>query len=103
MEVDFSGKYLSVDNTKDGAVVTITAEAKFEKSADGSKEIFNIPVDVDGKQKIYSPFDKEAQILAKAWGNETNDWVEKQFKANHVAYQSFGQVKKKIVPEPIKK
>lgn len=102
MEVDFSGKYLTCDNCENGAVVTITGEAIFEDNMDKTKKIFNIPVEVEGKKKVHSPWDKEAQILANAFGNETKKWIGKQYKANHVNYQSFGNVKKKIVPEPIK-
>jgi hypothetical protein len=102
MEVDFSGEYLTADNTKDGDVALILDEGEFVDNADKTRKIFNLKVQINGKTKIYSPWDKEGQILVKAWGNDTTNWIEKKFKVLHVAYQSFGNVKKKIVPEPIK-
>ena len=104
VEVDFTGDYLNADNTKENDVVTILNEGVYEeRTINGDKKMMlDIGVECNQKQKIYSPFDKEGQILVNAWGADTANWVGKQFEVIHMNYQGFGGVpKKKIVPKPI--
>lgn len=102
-QIDFTGDYLTVENTKENAIVKIVGEGAYVDNMDKTKKIFNLPVECEGKKRIYSPFDKEGIILQRAFGDDTKTWVGKSFKALHMNYQGFGGVaKKKIVPEVTK-
>jgi hypothetical protein len=84
MIVDFSGDFLNYEGTKDGDIVTILSEGKVEYNETLKKELFNIDVEVNGKQKTYSPNNTAGKVLQEAFGMDSKDWVGKQFEVLHV-------------------
>lgn len=81
---DFSGDYLNINNTQDGDIVEILNEGKVEFNTMLKKEIFNIPVQVNGKIKAYSPSNKAGQALQDAFGMDTKNWKNQKFQVLHV-------------------
>ena len=93
-ETDFSGVYLNADNAKQGDIVEIIGEGEYEKKERDGKSItiFNMPVRINGKDKIYSPGMESGKRLQKAFGNDSKNWVGKKFAVQIVNYKSFGCV-----------
>jgi len=91
---DFSGDYLNYDGTEDGDIVTILGEGKVEYNETLKKEMFNIEVEHNQKQKVYSPSNKAGKALQDAFGKDTKSWVGKQFQVIHID--------KKMAIRPIK-
>ena len=84
MKIDFSGDFLNYEGTADGDIVTILDEGKVEYNETLKKELFNIGVEVNGKQKTYSPNNTAGKTLQQAFGMDSKDWVGKQFEILHV-------------------
>jgi len=81
---DFSGDYINFDGTKDGDIITIVGKGKVEPNEILKKDMFNIPVEHNGKKKTYSPTNKAGQTLQEAFGMDADDWVGKKFEVLHV-------------------
>lgn len=81
---DFSGDFLNYDGTQDGDIITILDEGKVEYNESLKKELFNIGVEHNGKNKIYSPNNTAGRLLQEAFGMDTKEWIGKQFKILHV-------------------
>jgi hypothetical protein len=104
VEADFSGDYVNVENTQQGDIMEIVSEAKYEEftKKDGSvKTILNIPVLVNGKNKIYSPSRDAGRALVKAFGKETKEWIGHKLQAEILNYKSFGITKQMIECKPL--
>lgn len=81
---DFSGDFLNYDGSNDGDIVTILDEGKVEYNETLKKEMFNIGVEVNKKKKTYSPNNKAGKALQDAFGNDTKNWISKQFTVLHI-------------------
>ena len=81
---DFSGDFINFDGTKDGDIVTILAEGKVEHNEILKKDMYNIPVEHNGKKKIYSPTNKAGRALQEAFGMDDKTWIGKQFETLHI-------------------
>jgi len=57
--------------------------------------MFNITVELNKKKKTYSPNNTAGRTLQEAFGNDTKNWIGKQFEVLHVD--------KKLKIRPIKK
>lgn len=90
---DFSGDFLNYDGTQDGDIVVILDEGKVEYNEALKKELFNLKIEVNGKQKTYSPSNKAGRTLQEAFGKDSTDWVGKKFTVLHID--------KKMVVRPI--
>ena len=103
VETDFSGEYLSAENTKDGDLLVFIAEGEIvDMERNGkTKKVLNIPVEVNQVKKIYTPFDADGRKLVEAFGKNTMAWVGKKARISHVRYKSFGQTKVGIEIEPL--
>jgi hypothetical protein len=84
MIVDFSGDFLNYEGTEDGDIVTILSEGKVEFNETLKKELFNILVEHNQKQKTYSPNNTSGKVLQEAFGKDSKEWVGKQFEVLHV-------------------
>ena len=91
---DFTGDFLNYESTKDGDIVTILDEGKMEDNEILKKKLFNIGVEHNQKQKIYSPSIKAGRSLQEAFGMDSKNWIGKQFEVLHVD--------KKMMIRPIK-
>lgn len=77
-------KYLKPDMCQDGDVITfldpgVIVDKTFDR--DGEKEvkpILDITVDLLGEKKTYCPNATTRKLLNKAWGTETEKWVNKK-------------------------
>ncbi len=56
--------------------LVVVEEGQFRKGQYGKK--FEVGVSLDGRLKTYSPSKETAARLAKAWGFDSKDWVEKK-------------------------
>jgi len=81
---DFSGNFLNYESTQDGDIVTITGKGKVEHNENLKKDMFNVPVEHNGKQKTYSPSNMAGRVLQEAFGMDADLWVGKQFEILHV-------------------
>ena len=104
VEVDFSGNYWNEDNVKTGEIGVIVGEGAMEqKTNPNTKEVFemlNLPVEVNGKTRDWTPSNACGKILVKAFGKDTAKWIGKKVKADIVSYTSFGEKKKRVDFEP---
>lgn len=99
MEVDFSGNFWNENNIKNGEVGVILSEGSMEKKKNRNNEEFemlNLPVEVDGKTKDWTPNQSCGQKLVDSYGNDTKKWVGKKLKAEIVAFQSYGETKRRV-------
>ena len=81
---DFSGNYLNYESTKDGDTITILDEGKVEFNDVLKKDMFNLTVQRSDKKMIYSPTNKVGKVLQEAFGEDTKEWVNKQFTVIHI-------------------
>ena len=107
VEADFSGDFLNTENCKDGDIAEFTGEGQYvEREVDynGKKsvrKILNLPILINGKERIYSPGRDSGRKLVALFGKETKNWVGKKAQAKYVNYKSFGQTKTCVELEPI--
>lgn len=104
-EADFSGDYINADNTNEADILTIVGEANYatitNRSSGRVKDVLNIPVENNGKNKIYTPSMEAGKLLVKTWGKETKDWIGKKLQAHIVNYKAFGVTKKAVDTTPL--
>lgn len=103
-ETDFSGNYLNADNTQDGDILLILEEGEYNEieKEDGTKrKVLNIPVEVNGARKIWTPWTQDGKDFAKAFGKNSASWIGKKGKISHVKYKSYGQTKIGIEVKPV--
>lgn len=100
VEVDFSGNFWNEENTKNGDIGVIVGEGAMESKTNPNTneqfEMLNLPVEVDGKQRSWTPSNACGKELTNAWGKDTKKWVGKKVKAEIVAYTSYGQKKRRV-------
>jgi len=82
--LDFSGDYVKVESTKDGDIAVIVSECKEEYNESLKKNIKNMQVEIDGKEKTYSPNNVAGQALQNAFGLDTKDWIGQKFEIMHI-------------------
>lgn len=103
--MEIEDKYLSVENSEVGDIITILDEGtkgtlKLQGS-DKEKVVYNFRVSNGRYELTYTPGTTALKELMKAWGRETSKWLNKKFSVKHVEIMSFGKSKKMIFPEPI--
>jgi hypothetical protein len=105
VEADFSGDYVNADNTNEGDILTIVGEADYatitHRASGKTKDVLNIPVENNGKKKIYTPSMETGKMLIKTFGKETKEWVGKKLQAHIVNYKAFGVTKKAVDCTPL--
>lgn len=103
VETDFSGDFLNAENTQEGDIAEIVGEGEYKEleKAGVKKKILNLPVQVNGANKIWSPFAEDGKKFQKAYGKDTKSWVGKKGTISHVKYKSFGETKTTISIEPL--
>ena len=113
-EFDFSGSFVNVENVDDEDILTIVAvPSPEEKESAQQKElvngvlkpkkymILNIPVEVEGNSKTYTPDSKTGLRFQKAWGKDYAKWIGKQFRVEIQAYKAFGADKQRVAGFPL--
>lgn len=113
-EFDFSGEFVNVDNVKDGDVIVIIGTpTPEEKESAQQKElvngvmkpkkymVLNMPVEVNGSKKTYTPDPKTGLRFQQAWGKDYSKWPGKNFSVKIEAYQAFGADKKRVSGFPM--
>lgn len=83
MIADFSGDYLNYNGTNDGDEFVISGEGKVEYNETLKKDMFNMPVQHNGKTKTWSPNNKQGQQMQDAYGMDTKDWIGKVVQVIH--------------------
>lgn len=91
---DFSGDYVKYDNTADGDILIIVGEGKIEYNENLKKDMFNVPVELNGLKKTYSPNNDAGKAMQEAFGKDSNDWIGKKVQILHI--------NKKLAIRPIK-
>ena len=86
VETKFGGDYVSFDSTKDGQIAIILGEGEYgEITYDGkTKEVLNIPVEINGNKLTWTPGIRAGKSAQKAWGTESKNWVGKKFEIVHM-------------------
>ena len=113
-----SGDYLNAKVVKDeklvGKIAVIAGEGTIDNftSPEGKvKKVWNIPVEIEGRKKVFTPNSTNMDIMAKAWGSEKEgqkgieqkDVVGKMFKINLIQVKYKGQLVDSIQIEPVEK
>ena len=104
MIIDTGGEFLKGDDLKGGEIVTILDEgstSEIQITEGKTKTVTNFRVDLDGKEKTYTPNIFALRKLVDAWGAESKKWVNQQFEVEIVAVFVAGQKRKTIEPIPI--
>ncbi len=103
VEADFSGNFLNSDNAADEAEIVITAKPTVEEKEGefGKYDVTNIPVEIDGKAKMYSPSRESGNKMVAVWGKEMDSWVGKKATVKHVLKQVKGETKTYIEVYPV--
>lgn len=100
----FSGDYLKAENCKGGERVKILKAGVIEeiKSPEGEiKTVLNYRVLVDGKEKDFTPNKTNGNIMIEAWGEDDDNWINKEFIIELVKVSVFGKMKNSIIVKPI--
>ena len=88
VEVEIEDMYISFENTKDGDIVEIIEEGQYEMKkvswSKDEKKILNIPVRLNDKKIIWSPWNKDSKKCIEAWGKDTKNWVGMKFEIVHM-------------------
>lgn len=86
VETDFGGDFVTIDSTEDGQIAVILGEGEFgELTFQGkTKKVLNIPVQIDKKDKTWTPGMRAGKLAQKAWGKNSANWVGKQFEIVHI-------------------
>ena len=113
-EFDFSGSYVNIENVEDEEILTIIGiPAPEEKESAQQKDlingvlkarkymVLNVPVEVSGISKTYTPDKNTGLRFQKAWGKDYSLWVGKQFSVRIEKYQAFGAEKKRVSGFPL--
>jgi len=115
MEFDFSGNFVNVENVKKGDICTITAVPYAEEKESATQKelndkgvlvakkymVMNIPVEINGKAKNYTPDVLTGKLFQAHWGKDSDLWVGKQFSVDIEEYKAFGTNKKRVIGFPI--
>jgi len=105
VKADFSSNFLDATNAQDNDIIFIVGKAEFEKKLSQSGQEYiktNIPVEINGKNKIYSPSRETGIKFVLAWGDEMDLWVGKKATIKHVLKQVKGKTETYIEAYPIK-
>ncbi len=86
VKAEFGGDYVCVDSTQDGDIGVIIGKPEFgELTFQGkTKQVTNIPVEINNKKLTYTPTNKTGKTLVKAWGDEMDTWVGMKFEVLHI-------------------
>lgn len=111
---DFSGNYVSVNNVKDGDVITITGLGIAEEKESAQEKVvingvvkpkkylvLNLPCEVNGVSKTYTPDPKTGLRFQEAWGDDYEKWIGKQFTAEIEEYTAYGAEKQRVIGFPV--
>jgi len=102
----FAGNFLKAEDCKGGEICIITDEGEITEltSPEGKvKSVLNIPVNVNGKEKIFTPNKSNGDVLVNAYGADTKAWIGQAFKIELAKVRVFGKVKDGIVVIPTDK
>jgi len=86
MKTDFSGPFWNIDNVKDADIGIFLDEGKNEEKVNkvtkAKFNVFNISVEINGTQKLWSPSRESGLRIQAAFGEDSSGWVGKklQFK-----------------------
>ena len=91
VKLEKGGEYLKFDTSKDGDIVEITGEGSWEEITvmNKAKQVFNLPVLINGKKLTYTPSTKPMNELIDAFGEETKEWINKKFQIVHIEGKMF--------------
>jgi len=114
-EFDFSGSYINETNVKDGDKLVIVGMPIAEEKESTLKElnaagvlvnkkymVLNIPVEIAGKKKTYTPDNKTGGRFADAWAPDYSKWIGKIFSVKVEEYPAYGTTKKRVIGFPVK-
>ena len=113
-EFDFSGSFVNVENVTENDILVITdMPVAEEKESAQQKEIFNgvlrpkkyrvlnIPVELNGNSKTYTPDPKTGLRFQEVWGRDFSKWIGCKFSVKKEKYQAFGTEKTRVSGFPI--
>jgi hypothetical protein len=75
---DFSSSFLSPENAQENDIIVIIGKPREETkiSQAGTPYVkVNIPVEINGKEKTYSPSRDTGKRFVEAWGKEMDNWL----------------------------
>jgi len=114
-EFDFSGSFINETNVKDGdKLVIVGCPIAEEKESAQQKElvngvlvnkkymVLNIPVELNGKRKTYTPDNKTGARFQDTWDFDYSKWIGRVFSVKIEEYNAFGAKKKRIIGFPVK-
>lgn len=101
VKTDFSGNYLNADTCKQDDECVIKGEGVMQLKKFG--EQLDLPVMNLRTQKelTFSPNQSSGKKLSKAFGEDTKNWVGKQFKVHLVKEKRNGEIKDVVMIEPL--
>ena len=100
----FSGNYLKAEDCKGGEIVEITDDSTIEEiqSPEGKvKAVLNVPISMEGKDKIFTPNKSNGNVMVEAFGEDTAKWKGQKFQIELAKVNVFGKIKDSIVVKPL--
>lgn len=92
--------FLTPQNVKDGDVVVIKSEGELVDTPSGVKR-YRFEVEKDGQPYLWTMNQNTVNRLVDSFGDETENWVNKQVKLRLALVLVRGQEKLSIVGEPV--
>ncbi|MBA7553910.1 hypothetical protein ES705_46514 [subsurface metagenome] len=100
----FSGNFLKAEDCKGGEVCKILDEGEITEltNPEGKvKTVMNFQIKIGDQEKTFTPNKTNGNVLVEAFGEETGNWIGKEFKIALAKVSVFGKVKNSIVVEPL--
>ncbi len=104
VEADFSSSFLNAESAQDNDIISIVGKPVNEEKMNlkGQKYLStNIPIQINGKDKIYSPSRETGNRFIKSWGKEMDNWLGKQATIKYVLKQIKGKTETYIEAYPL--
>ena len=100
----FESDYIKAENLKGEEICVVTGKpelAEIPQADKTVKTVLNVPVEMGGKVKIFTPNKTNGDILVEAFGEETDNWVGKKFQLALVDTVIFGKKGKTVLVKPL--
>lgn len=100
----FESNFIKADNIKGGEICEVnglTATAEIPQADKTVKTVLNVPVLMEGKDRIFTPNKSNGDVMVEAFGEETDLWVGKKFTLKLADTIAFGKKTKTIIIEPL--
>jgi len=100
----FESNFIKAENIKGGEICEINGKAETAEIPQKDKTVktvLNVPVLMDGKDRIFTPNKTNGDTMVEAFGEDSDLWVGKKFTLKLADTIAFGKKTKTMLVEPL--